>query len=408
VKGAVMNICFFTGTRAEYGLLYPILKEIEDAPGLDYRLVVTGSHLSRELGETWREIVVDGFRIDRKIDLKLGSDSDSGICRSMGTGLTRFGAYLSETRPDLLLILGDRYEILAAASAALICRIPVAHISGGETTEGAYDESIRHAVTKLSHLHFTSTEEYRQRVIQLGESPERVFNVGSTSIDNIRTTPLLDRKRFEKLIGRPLMKRNLLVTYHPATLESGSPLGALEELLAVLESLDDTLILFTAPNADTAGRLLLARIETFVRTHAEHCIFHRSLGRVNYLSALQFVDAVIGNSSSGIVEVPSFHIGTVNVGDRQKGRVRAKSVIDCPPDRIAIGKAVRKAYSTHFKRILKTVESPFGDGYSAERIRNILSRTDVSTLVPKRFYDLPFATAKKGPVLYGKNVSSDG
>jgi GDP/UDP-N,N'-diacetylbacillosamine 2-epimerase (hydrolysing) len=384
------KVCVVTGTRAEYGLLRPVMRGIAANAELELQLLVTGMHLSPEFGLTYREIENDGFRIDEKIELLLSADTASGVSKSMGVGLIGFADAVARLKPDLLLLLGDRFEIFAAAAAAMVARIPIAHLHGGEATEGAIDEAMRHSITKMSHLHFVANEEYRQRVIQLGEQPERVFTVGGLGVDNIRKLTLLDRGALEASLGFRLGPKSLLVTFHPATLEQGTSQAQMQELLAALDGLEDTTLVFTMPNADTDGRVLIEQIKEYAATR-EHAHAVTSLGQVRYLSCLQFVDAVVGNSSSGLTEAPSFAIGTVNIGDRQQGRLKAASVIDCAPSRAAIGAAIARLYDTQFKASLSSVRNPYGDGGASERIVAQIERADLHNILKKRFHDLPRA-----------------
>lgn len=388
------KFAIITGTRAEYGLLNPLMELIRADQELELQLIVTGSHLSEAFGSTHREIEKDGFVIDEKIDLQLSAGDAPGICRSTGLALTGFGQSFHRLTPDMIVILGDRYEIFAAAAAGLLSGIPVAHISGGETTEGAYDESFRHAITKMSHIHFTSTEVYRRRVIQLGENPERVFNVGSPAIDNIRNLKLLGKSEFEQVIGRKLITKNLLITFHPVTLEQDTQVQQFSELLAALEQLEETLLIFTSPNADNQSRNLIVMLNRFVDEHPGNSLFFKSMGRLNYLSGLQFMDAVVGNSSSGIVEAPSFRIGTINIGNRQKGRIRAESVIDCPAEYSAIMSAFARLYSPEFQNTLEQVQSPFGEGNSSPHMLSILKSIQLEQLLRKPFHDLDFTPVR--------------
>lgn len=381
------KVCVVTGTRADYGLVRWVMEGIRASDGLDLQVIATGMHLSPTFGLTFREIENDGFGIDRKVDMKLGEDSPEGLARSMGLGLIGFGEALAELRPDVLLLLGDRFEILPAAAAATVARIPMAHVHGGETSEGAFDEAIRHAVTKMSHLHFVAAEEYRRRVIQLGEDPQRVFLVGGLGVDAIKKLHLLDRAEIESTLGFKFGARNLLITFHPATLEDGTAPGQMAELFAALETMPDTHVIFTMPNADTGGRELMKMIESFVgRRSNAHA--YTSLGHLVYLSCLPHVDAVVGNSSSGLTEAPSFGKGTVNIGDRQRGRLKAESVIDCVPERDAIASAISRVCSTDFQATLRAVRNPYGDGGAAEKIVTVLRDYPLDSILKKTFYDL--------------------
>lgn len=381
------RICVVTGTRADYGLLRWVIDGIAKSPALDLQLVATGMHLSPEFGLTYREIEADGYTIDAKVEMLLSSDSATGVAKAMGLGLIGFSDVFERLRSDAVLLLGDRFEILAAASAALVARIPIAHLHGGETTEGAFDEAIRHAVTKMSHLHFVAAAPYRERVIQLGERPDRVHLVGGLGVDAIRRVPLLDRAALEASLGFSFGERNLLVTFHPVTLEDHTVDQQMDELLAALDVLRDTQLIITLPNADNGGRAIIRRIEDFVVRHP-NARAYTSLGQQRYLSCLKQVDAVVGNSSSGIAEAPSMGIGTINIGDRQRGRLRASSVIDCEPERHDILRAIEMSYSAVFRASLATAVNPYGDGGASQRIVQVLETASLSDLVKKVFYDL--------------------
>ena len=381
------KICVITGTRAEYGLLYSLMKEIDAADTLKLQVLVTGMHLSPEFGLTYQQIEQDGFSIDKKVEMLLSSDCEVGITKSMGLGIIGFADALNELKPDLIIVLGDRFEIFAVASAATVARIPIAHLHGGETTEGAFDESFRHSITKMSHLHFTATEEYRNRVIQLGEQPERVFNVGATGIDNIIKLELLSKDAFEKSINFKMGKKNLLVTFHPVTLESGTAKEQFSNLLAALEQLDETCIIFTKANADTHGRIINKMIDQYVGERPKTTIAFTSLGTLRYLSAMQYINGVIGNSSSGLLEAPSFNIGTINIGDRQRGRIKAESVIDCEPTAENISIALERLMSSEFSESVKQVKNPVGEGGAAEKIVKIIKNYPLEGILKKRFYD---------------------
>ena len=381
------KICVVTGTRAEYGLLRWVMEGIRNSPKLDLQVIATGMHLSPEFGLTYRQIEKDGFHIDRKVEILLSSDTPVGVAKSMGLGIIGFADALNELKPDLLLVLGDRYEIFASSASAMIARIPIAHLHGGEATEGVIDEPIRHSVTKMSHLHFVATEEYQQRVIQLGENPERVFHVGGLGIDNIHKLILLNKVELEKSLGFKFGRKNLLVTFHPVTLEIETVSEQMNELLGALEKLENVHIVFTMPNADTGGRILFKMIEDFVSNNPSSKAF-TSLGQTRYLSCLNHVDGVIGNSSSGLAEVPTFKIGTINIGDRQRGRMKARSVIDCEPNEPAISSAIKKLYSSDFQNKLTTVKNPYGSGGASESIVNILNEVSLDGLLKKKFYNL--------------------
>ncbi|MGJ0494650.1 UDP-N-acetylglucosamine 2-epimerase [Aliarcobacter cryaerophilus] len=381
------KVCVVTGTRAEYGLLYWLLKEIEADKDLELQLIATGMHLSPEFGLTYKEIEKE-FSVNKKIEMLLSSDTSVGISKSMGLAQISFAESYDELKPDIVIVLGDRYEIFSATSAAMIARIPIAHIHGGEKTEGAFDESIRHSITKISHLHFTATEEYKNRVIQLGEHPSRVFNVGGMGIENIKRLELLNKKEFEKSIEFKLNSKNILVTFHPVTLENSTAQEQFKELLDAIDELEDTNIIFTKANSDTDGRVINQMIDEYVTKNSNKSIVFTSLGQLRYLSALQYVDAVVGNSSSGLAEAPSFKIGTINIGDRQKGRIKASSVIDCEPNKNSILNSFEKLYSKEFQETLKTTINPYGDGCASKRIVEILKSVDLENILKKSFYDL--------------------
>jgi len=383
----MQKICVVTTSRAEYGLLFWLMKGIQADPEFQLQLIVTGTHLSAEFGSTIDMIRDDGFRIDRSFDLELNGDKVMDITHSLSLALEGFALSFHTLQPDLVILLGDRFEILGAAAAALIANVPVAHLHGGELSQGAIDDSIRHAVTKMSHLHFTATNEYRKRVIRMGEEPPRVFMVGGMGMDNIRKMTFLGREEFEKAIDFKLGTRNLLITYHPETLEPGKAGAQADELLRALGKLEDTCFIFTLPNADTGHRAIVEKIQDFVIRTGDKAILIKSMGQLNYLSAMKHVDAVVGNSSSGIIEAPGFRIGTLNIGRRQDGRIRAASVIDCQCSEPAILKGLKKIYSPGFQEMLKTVKNPYGTGGAAVKVLDILRKTDFKQLIPKKFYD---------------------
>ena len=379
------KICVVTGTRAEYGLLYWLMKEIQSDSDLELQVVVTGMHLSPEFGLTWQVIEADGFKIDARVEMLLSSDTPVGIGKSIGLGVIGFADAFSTLRPDILVLLGDRFEILAAAQAALVACIPIAHLFGGDTTEGAFDEAIRHSITKMSHLHFVSNEGSASRVRQLGENPEHVYAVGSTGIDQIRVLRLLTREELEGDTGFSFRPRNLLVTFHPATLEGDSPTRQFGEVLDALEALGpDVGLVFTYPNADTYGRGLIDQIDRFVARHPRAKAFP-SLGQLRYLSMLAQVDAMVGNSSSGLYEAPTLQTPTVNIGDRQKGRLQAESVINCPVEKTAIIEAINAAFALD----CSSVVNPYGDGGASARIKKRLKSISLGDgLLQKHFFEL--------------------
>jgi GDP/UDP-N,N'-diacetylbacillosamine 2-epimerase (hydrolysing) len=380
------KICIVTGSRAEYGLLYWLIKNVNENPDMELQLIVTGMHLSPEFGLTWKEIEKDGLPITRKVEITLSSDTSVGISKSMGLAQISFAEAFDQLHPEIIILLGDRFEIFSAATVALIAGIPIAHIHGGELTEGAYDDAIRHAITKMSHLHFTSTEQYRQRVIQLGENPATVFNVGAIGLDNIRKLNLLSKADFEQSIGQKLFNRNLLITFHPVTLENQSAGEQFKQTLMALDELSDTLLIFTKPNSDKDGRIIIQLIDEFVAKNQDKTVAFTSLGQLRYLSAIPHMDAVVGNSSSGIVEVPVFNIPTVNIGDRQKGRLIGPTIINCAPVKEEINAAIDKAI--HFPKN-KSWEHPYGDGNTSRKILEIIKETK-GINIKKKFYDLEF------------------
>lgn len=384
----VRKICVVTGSRAEYGLLYWIIRRIQEADDLVLQLVVTGMHLSPEFGLTYRQIEKDGFPITRKAEILVSADTPSGIAKSMGLGMIEFGEIFDSLHPNIALMLGDRFELLSAASAALVAAVPIAHIHGGETTEGAFDEAIRHSISKMSHLHFTATESYRRRVIQLGEHPDTVFNVGAPGLEHIEKLDLLERAQLEEAIGLQLGGCSLLVTWHPVTLEPGKNFGNFKTLLDTLDEVKGLRLIFTKPNADTEGRTISKMIDDYVSSHSGQAVAHMSLGQLRYLSAVKHVDGVIGNSSSGIIEAPSLKTGTVNIGDRQRGRVRAESVIDCEPNADSIRVGLEKLFSHQFKERLLEVDNPYGGGNVSKKIVDRLRTYPLTNILKKSFFDL--------------------
>lgn len=384
------RICVFTGTRAEYGLLYPLLKKIKSSKDFKLQLIVSGMHLSSEFGLTYKQIEADGFKIDEKLEILLSSDTDEGVCKTMGVALISLTDSFRRLKPDLFIVLGDRYETFAAALTAYTMKVPIAHIHGGETTEGAFDEAYRHSITKMSYFHFTSTEVYKKRVIQLGEAPERVFNVGAIGLDNINELQLLTKVELEKEIGFNLKeKKNVIVTFHPTSLESETSQEHTLQLLKALDQIDDISILFTKSNSDSQGRRINELLADFVQMKPEKSKLVDSLGQLRYLSCLKHFDCVIGNSSSGLIEAPYFKTPTVNIGDRQKGRVNPESVIDCEPNSSGIKKAIEKAFSGDFRSSLKNMKLPYGNGHTSDKIIDILQREIKRGInLKKQFYDI--------------------
>ena len=381
------KILILTGTRAEYGLLRWVIDGIAKSKQLRLQLCATGMHLSNEFGLTYREIEKDGYDIDSKVEMLVSADTPTAITKSMGLGLIGFADEFNRLKPDLILVLGDRFEIFAAVSAALVACIPIAHLHGGESTQGAFDEAFRHSITKMSHLHFVAAEEYRQRVIQLGEQPDRVFLVGGLGIDNIKRLKLLEREELEESLGIEFGQKNLLVTFHPATLELSNAKEQMDELLAALIELKNTKLIFTYPNADTEGRALIDLINQFVKQNSNAHSFS-SLGQLRYLSCVSLVDGVIGNSSSSLLEAPSFKKGSINIGDRQKGRIKADSVIDCAPNKNSISEAINQLYSLDFQSTIKDVKNPYGEGGASELILKLLREHSLEFILKKSFYDV--------------------
>jgi len=384
------KICIVTGSRAEYGLLYWLMKEISEDPELELQIVATGSHLAPEFGLSYRKIEEDGFSIDEKLEILLSSDTATGMAKTLGLAVLSFADALQRLQPDILVILGDRYEIMAAAQVAMLLRIPITHISGGETTEGAVDEAIRHAITKMSHLHFVAAESYRERVIQLGEDPGRVFNYGDLGLDNIGKLDLFDLNELEKELNFKLGKINFLVSYHPVTLDNKPMEDSIIELLAALDHYQEAHIIMTGSNADAGGRTISRFFKEYAQARKGRIFFSHSLGQIRYLSAMKHCQAVIGNSSSGIVEAPALNIATVNIGDRQKGRLKAASIIDCEENRQDIIRAIDQGISAEFQRRLNSVQSLYGDCDASWRIKEELKRINLDGILRKKFYDINF------------------
>lgn len=382
------KICVVTGSRAEYGLLSGLMRAIQEDKDLQLQVIATNMHLSPEFGLTYREIEKDGFRIDKKVQMLLSSDTPNATTKSVGLATIGFADAYEDLQPDLIVVLGDRFEILAAVSAALFFKIPVAHLHGGEITEGAYDDSIRHAITKMSHLHFTSTEAYRQRVIQLGEQPDRVFYVGAIGVENIKRVPLMSQAELEDSIRFKLGEKSLLVTYHPVTLENHTAADQCQNLLEALDEFPEYKVIFTLPNSDTDGRVIIRLINEYVSLHSERCMAIPSLGLQRYLSALKCVSAVVGNSSSGIIEVPSFGIPTLDIGNRQKGRIAAESVVHCGNDSRSIIEGMQQVLSDVFRKQVKHVLNPYEKRDTTKNIYKIISTYPLENLRQKKFYDV--------------------
>ena len=383
------KLCILTASRAEYGLLAVLIKKLLLEKEFDVRVVVTGMHLSPEFGLTWKEIEEDGVPIDRKIDMLLSADTPAAITKSMGVAMMGFADYFAETTPDALLVLGDRYETLAVCIAAMNARIPIFHIHGGETTEGNIDEAIRHSITKMSILHFASTEEYRKRIIQMGEQPETVFNVGALGVENALCEKLMDTKELEESLGIDLGSRYAVGTFHPVTLENATAGNQVKELLNAIEDNEQMKYLFTAANADQEGRVINSILNEYAMHHDNFFVVN-SLGKKRYLSALKHAQFVIGNSSSGIIEAPAFGIPTINIGDRQKGRVAGASVIHCTPSKSDIDLAIKQAMSKEFHKKKLYTDHPYGNGGTSDKIANILKERFLNEEIEikKSFYDI--------------------
>ena len=379
---AKRRICIVTGSRAEYGLLYPVMRALQQDAGFELSIVVTGMHLSPTFGLTSKVIESDGFTIDAKVEMLLSSDTPIGIAKSVGLGVIGLADALERLAPDMVMVLGDRYETFAAAQAAMFLRIPLVHLCGGDSTEGAIDEAIRHSITKMACMHFVTHEEAANRILQMGEEPDRIFNVGSTGLDALRCFPPLDREALASRLDFEFRAHNLLVTFHPVTLAGDLGMEQLEELMQALDGLGEKFgILITGPNADAAGRAVMKRLMEFAASHA-HAKVYTSLGQQLYYSAITQVDAVVGNSSSGLYEVPSFHKPTVDIGERQRGRVAAASVIHCEPKAVSIAAAIEQALTMDCAGTV----NPYGDGESVKRIMAVLRRApDRTELLQKRF-----------------------
>lgn len=383
------RVCVVTGTRAEYGLLRPLLEKLRDSDALRLQLVATGMHLSPEFGLTYSEIERDGYTIDEKVEMLVSSDTAVGLSKSMGLGIIGFSDCYARLRPDLVVLLGDRYEIFAAAAAAAAARLPIAHIHGGETTEGAFDEAFRHSITKMSHLHFTSTEEYRKRVIQLGEAPERVFSVGALGVENVRRMRLLPKDRLEQELGRLFGVKTALVTYHPVTLEANTATNQFAALLEALDDIDGLNVVLTKANSDTDGRAINRMIDEYVAKRSGKAVGFTSMGQLRYLSAMRYADVVVGNSSSGIIEAPALKVPTINIGDRQKGRIQASSVINCRAERHEIREALELALSPAFKNKAAHSVNPYdGDSTSERIVAEITQALAAGIDVKKTFFDI--------------------
>lgn len=381
------KICVVTGSRAEYGHLYWLMKGMSEDPDISLQIVVTGMHLSTEFDLTYKVIEEDGFKIDEKIEMQLSSDTPVGIAKSIGLGVIGFADALSRLKPDLLVLLGDRFEILAAAQTAMVARIPIAHIHGGESAEGVFDEAIRHAITKMAHIHFVAAERYRKRVIQLGENPDRVYNFGAPGLDHFRKLNLLSKSDFEKSTHFRLGKMSFLVTCHSVTLDSQGPIKPMTALLGALDYFAESHIIFTRTNSDTEGRVINRMIDDYVKKNSDRMIVFTNMGQLQYLSAMKNVDVIIGNSSSGIIEAPAAKKPTVNIGSRQDGRMKALSVIDCEETELSIRGAIEKALSHDFQKQLLSLVPLYGEGNASDRIKECLKTVNLNGILMKRFYE---------------------
>lgn len=387
----MIKICVLTATRAEFGLLRPVIDELQKRSCFDVRIVVTGMHLSAEFGMTYHEIEELGFKIDRKIDMLLSGDTPAAMAKSMGVAMISFADYFAEEKPDLLLAIADRYETLAVCATAMCERIPIVHMMGGETSEGAIDEAIRHSITKMSTLHFCCTDVYRKRIIQLGEQPDKVFNFGSTGVENIKNMQLMSESEIRSVLALDMNESYACMTFHPVTLEDGTAKRQVSEVIKAISEIKDVKFIVTKSNADAAGRLVNKMIEEATYKYNNIKLFD-SLGTLKYLSAVKYASFVIGNSSSGLLEVPSFAIPTVNIGDRQKGRERAKSVIDCDPEKKAILSAVKRAVSRSFRNDIKAVKNPYEGKNTSKFIADEIEKAVKENAInlKKKFYNLQF------------------
>lgn len=393
----IKSVCVLTATRAEYGLLKNVILKLREEPSFQVNVIVTGMHLDQAFGETYREIEEDGIPIMAKIPILSKEDGAVGMSETMAEALVRFGHFFAEYRQDLLVVLGDRYETLAVCIAAMNAQIPIAHIHGGEVTEGAIDDAIRHSITKMSFLHFTSTEVYRKRVIQLGEHPDRVFCVGALGVENILSQKLLQQSELERSICFELGAKYCLVTFHPVTLEKDSGIGQVQELLKAMDEMTEYRYLITKANADAGGRAINSCMEEYARTRRERVYLTESLGMIRYLSAMKYCSMVIGNSSSGIMEAPAMGIPTVNIGDRQRGRIQAASIVNCAPDATAIGEAMKRVQTAEFREkmerelLLRKRSEVTPSACIAGRIREyLLGENGAQIEIKKKFYDVEY------------------
>lgn len=382
------KICVISGSRADYGLLFWTLKELSRSNLFKLQLCLTGMHLSNEFGLTYKHVEQDDFKVDFKVESLISSDSATGISKSIGIGILGFSEAFAKLKPDIILVLGDRYEVFSAVCAAVANLIPIAHCHGGELTLGAIDDVIRHSITKMSHLHFTSTSQYRNRVIQLGEDPKSVFNTGALGIENLNKLKFKNLKELEKDLNFSFLKRNFLITFHPETLKRGRSSTQFKNLLKALNSFSDTKFIFTMPNSDTGGRVIFDMINNFVKINQQNAVSFVSVGQRNYLSIMKRVDLVIGNSSSGIIEAPFFKIPTINLGDRQKGRIQGQTIINSILESNSIIKSINVGLSDEFKNKIKNSRNPYGNENASKKILDVLNKADLKQLINKKFYDL--------------------
>jgi GDP/UDP-N,N'-diacetylbacillosamine 2-epimerase (hydrolysing) len=365
-----------------------LLDELKASKGIDLALIVSGTHLSQEFGLTYRDIEKDGFVCDEKVEMILSSDTPISICKSMGLGLIGFSEALIRLKPDFLVILGDRFESMSIATSAMVCRIPIAHIQGGEMTLGAIDDHVRHSITKMSYLHFVTTDEYFKRVVQLGENPKRVFNVGALNVDSMKKIKTLSQTDLEDEINFSFGRQSILVTFHPVTMEENVSKSYFKEVIAAIDSFDDLRIIFTYTNADAEGRVINSLIDLYVELNPEKSISFASLGQLKYISTLKYISAVVGNSSSGVIETPTFKVPTVNIGDREKGRIMAPNVICCEQNTISIRNAISKAISSDFKESIKGIVNPYDQADTAKMVTKVLEQFQIPETIKKTFFDL--------------------
>lgn len=382
------KICFVTGTRAEYGLLSRLMRLVADDKDLQLQIIATNMHLMPKYGETYKEIEADGFHIDRRVYMNKPTDDATGIIVSMAEEMRGMNDAIAELNPDILVILGDRYEMLAVATVAMLRRVPIAHLHGGEISEGAVDDSIRHSITKMSSLHFTSTEEYRRRVIQLGEQPDRVFYVGAIGVENLKRVSLMSKQDLEVSLNFTFSGEIVMVTYHPVTLGNRSPKDEIDDFLLALDAFPTLKVLFTMPNSDQGGEVIRQAIEDYCRWNNDRCSCYSSLGLKRYLSALRYVTVVAGNSSSGLLEVPSVHVPTLNIGERQKGRTHGASVYDCASDTVSIIAGLKTVLSEEFREMACHAVNPYEKENTAQTIFDVIATYPLDKLHQKIFYNL--------------------